>query len=899
MRPDRWWRRYWRSLGFGPEVAEELAFHVEQITADLIARGMPADEARREAARRFGDQRQVQAQLESIERGRGRRLRLGLWFEELWADLRYGVRGLLGRPGYAAGAAVSLALGIGAATVVFTIVDAWMFRPLPVERSERLVLVGAKNPSVGTIAFADLSLPTVEDLSRRSDLFEEVAAWRLHNLAVRLPDADHAALSFVQSTTANFFDLLGVRVTAGRLYSEADAAERASVIVLGHAFWQKNLGGDRNIVGRSILLNGVPFTVIGITAPEFFGTEHIVTVDGYIPTSSEGNLAHEYARLESERVLGGFIAVARRRAGTTMASLQSALDVESARLTAAYPALPQGYQLVAVPEVHARPSISVAGQARAGGLVLLALAALILATAAVNVTNLILTRASGRQEETAVRLALGASRWRIVRQLLTESALLGLLGLAGALGLAALALRALDSLTAASNFPLRLGFAIDARVLAASLLVALAAGVLSGVGPALVTSRRIQATLRRAGRDGLGGLGGRFRSGLVVVQVAASFLVLVAAGLFLQSVQRASTMPLGMRPERVMTGMLQGTQARLTPATSTAAFERIALDLRDRPGVEAVSLATSIPISPGGGAFADVFLSEPPAGARPDGSVSVMRNAVDAAYFDVMGISVSAGRAFTAADDSLAPPVAIVNEEAARLWWPGADPIGRQIRLSSDGPPVQIVGVVPTGRYLMIMESPRPYLMTPLAQTPFTVGVVLVKSRLTPAAAEQAIRTAAAAIHPDLVPFGLATMDRIIGGVNGLLPLRFGSSMTATIGILALVLTVLGLYGVLACTVIQQTREIGVRMALGANPAGIVKRVLLQGGRLVAVGLLVGALLAVGVTRLLAGLLVGGGVASTPVFVGVGFLLVSIAGAAAWLPARRAARLDPVRALRE
>lgn len=899
MTPDPWWRRYWRSLGVGPEVAEELEFHVEQITRDLVAKGMPLDDARREAARRFGDRRRVQSQLEHIERGRGRRLRLGLWLEEVWADIRYGVRGLVRKPGFAFGAAASLALGIGAATVVFTIVDAWMFRPLPVDRPERLVLIGARDPAVGDIAFAGLGLPTVRDLAARNDLLEDVAAWRIQVVAVRPVDAERASLGFVLSTTGNYFDLLGVKAALGRVYSDADARERASVMVLDHTFWKTQLAGDPGVIGRPLLLNGVPFTVIGVADPDFRGTEHLLTVGGYFPTASEATLDPARADLETNRADGGFLAVARRRDDVSMTQLHSALAVESARLVTGYPELPRGYQLAAYDETEARPSISVANQARAGGLALLALAALILATAAVNVTNLILTRASGRQEEMAVRLALGASRWRVMRQLLTESALLGLLGFIGAWGLAHLALNGLGRLATLSTFPLRLGFVIDGRVLVASLVVALAAGMVSGVGPALVTSRQVQATLRRAGRGGLGGLGGRFRSGLVVAQVAASFLVLVAAGLFLESVRRAESIPIGIRPEHVVTGMLQGAQARLTDATAPAAFERLAADLRSRPGVEAVSLAASVPMNPGGSYFSDVFLSERPANAKPNGAVSAMSNAVDPFYFTVMGMTVRAGRTFTLADDSLAPRVAIVNEEAARLWWPGADPIGKQIRLRADGPPVEIVGVVPTGRYLVIMESPRPYIMTPLAQTPAAFGMVLVKSRLTPANAREAIRSAAASIHPDLVPFALSTMDEVIGGVNGLMPLRFGSLMTAAIGVLALILTVLGLYGVLAYSVSQQTREIGVRMALGANPAGIVRRVLFQGGRLVALGMVVGAVLAIAASRLLANLLIGGGGTSVPIYLGVGLLLVTIAGGAAYLPARRAARLDPVRALRE
>lgn len=900
MKADPWWRRYWRSLGFGPEVAEELDFHVEMLTRELVAKGLAPEAARAEAVRRFGDRTQVQAQLETIERRRGRRLRLLVRLEEWWADVRYAARGLIKRPGYTVAAVLSLGLGIGTATVVFAIVDAWMLRPLPVDRPDRLVMVGATYPAVGGIVIPNVSLRTMGELRERRDLFEEVAAWRLQVLSVRPEGAERGAIGFLLSATGNYFDMLGVKASLGRLFSEADAQERSPVLVLDHEYWRQRLGADPAIVGKAVLLGGKPFTVIGVTEPRFRGTEHLLAVQGYVTTGSEAILDPSMAAIDTDPAMGYFQVIARQHPDLALASLRASLATIGTQLVASYPALPSGYQLHVFPEREARPNISAAGRTTPAGVALLALAGLILATAAVNVTNLILTRASSRQEEVAVRLALGASRWRVARQLLTESVLLGLAGFAAAWGLAGLAIDAIGRLALASTVPLRLTFAIDGRVVLASAVVALGAGLLSGIGPAVVASKGVHHTLRRAGRTGLGGLGGRFRAALVVAQVSASFVVLVAAGLFIESVRRVAAVPLGMQPTRVVTAGFQAVQGRFTTATAPAAFERMAAILRETPGIDAVALATSVPLTTTGADIVDVYLAEPSPEADAKGAVAAMRAGVDPAYFEVIGTPITKGRAFTPRDDSLAPRVVIVNEEAARRWWPGADPIGRQIRFSPDSPPVEVVGVIPTGRYLVITEAPRPFLLVPLAQRPFTFGVVLVKSRLVPAAAEDALRNAAAAVDPDLAPYAVATMENTIkNGVNGLLPLRFGSMMTVAIGVLGLVLTIVGLYGVLAYSVSQETREIGVRMALGADRGAIIRRVLKRGARLLGIGVMLGAGVALLGTRLLANLLAGVRTDDVGIYLLVSILLVAVGAVATYLPARRAARLDPVKALRQ
>jgi putative ABC transport system permease protein len=906
MREDRWWRRYWRSLGFGKEVAEELEFHVDLITKDLIATGMAPADAAREAARRFGDRRALQTRLESVERKRGRHLRLTAWAGELLADLRYGVRGLFKRPGYSVAASLSLSLGIGAATVVLSIVDAWLFRPLAVGRPERLILLGATYPAIGSIVVPGLSLPMVSDLRQRKDLFDEVAAWQFTMGSIRHPNAERSTSAFIIGATGNYFDFLGVRAAIGRTFSQADASERSPVVVLSHQFWKSQFAGDSSLIGKSILIASSPFTVIGVTPPEFTSTEHLISIDAYVTTGVQGIIDVRTATAETDYGAVIYQAIARQRANRSLDQIRAALDVFSGQLAAASPSIPAGYRIRAYPERLARPIISAAGVTEVAGLAILGLAALVLTAAAVNVTNLILARASTRHEEIAVRLALGASRARVVRQLLTESALLGILGFLGATLVARLAVGAIARMPASTAIPLRLDFAIDGRILGMTLAVAVIAGLISGLGPALIASRSVQGTLRRAGRGGLGGQGGRLRSGLVVAQVAASFLVLVAAGLFAMSVRRASQVQLGMDPRGVSIASIDASQIRLDGRSSSKVFERMALLLREVPGIDSVAVSSAMPLNAGGsGDFLEVQLPDSSVSTDGKGSVTAMSYGVDPSFFGVMGIPIRAGRGLTIDDDSAAARVAVVNEHAAKIWWPGQDPIGRRFRIASRGttqgpsPWIEVVGVIPTGPYLLITEAPRPFIAMPMAQYPFNLGVVSARTSLDRAGFENAVRTAAASISPDLAPFGIEAVERLVrNGVNGLLPLRFGSWLTTAIGALALVLTVVGLYGVLAYSVQRETREIGVRMALGAEPAAIVGRVLRRGGRLVGGGIVIGAGLALAGAPVVRNLLGGVPAAEVWIYGMVALVLIAIAAGAAFLPARRAARLDPVRALR-
>ena len=901
MTNGAWWKRYWRSLGFGREVGEELEFHVEMLTKDLIAKGAEPIEAAREAARRFGDRRRVQSQLEQIERRRGARLRIAVFAEEFWLDVRQGARGLLKRPGFTLAAVTSLGLGIASATVVLSIVDAWLLKPLAVERPDELVIIGSRNKALGSMIIPNVALPTVADIRARAALFQDVAAWRLQTASMRRPGADRAELGWFLATTPNYFSLLGVRPALGRTFGEQDGRERAPVVVLNHDYWANRLGGDPAVVGQNLVLNGASFTIIGVLPPTFDGTEYLVRTVGFLTTSAEGHLDPALRDNEVRRDLAEYQAVARRRPEVSIGTIRAGLEVLVAQLAKGYPDLFDGYSLAAFPEQQARPSISAAERMPIVTTTLVVLAALVLGTAAVNVANLVLARAGARKEELTVRLALGASRWRLVRQMMTESALLGLLGFLGAWFLAKLAVGSIASINVPLSVPIRFGFETGGRVMGMSLIAALAAALLAGFGPALVASREsLQTSLRRGGRGGRGTAGGgRLRSGLIVAQVAAAVLTLVSAGLLTESSRRAARVDLGMEPAGLMTTMIAAEQARFDSTTAPTAFERIRLGVAGTPGVTGVTLATGIPLAGAGWSITDVFLAGDNPTADRRGAVSALTVAVEPNYFDVLGVPMRAGRRFTLVDDSTAASVAIVNQRAAEVFWSGQNPIGQIFRRSPAGPPVEVVGVVANGRYVLIAESPRPVVYLAFRQTPGTFAVLLVKSGLDPATLEAQIRAAIGRVDPNLAPTQFVTMESVItNGLSGLFPLRAGAFLAGAIGVLALLLTVVGLYGVLAFSVTQETREIGVRMALGAKPGRIVSRVLARGGRLVGVGLGLGLVAALLGTRVMSGIRVGVGTMDLRVYGTVVMLLVAITAGAAYFPARRAARLDPVQALR-
>ncbi len=898
MKDDPFWRRYWRSLGFGREVADELQFHVDLLTKDLIAGGMEPAAAAQEAARRFGDQRRVQADLETIERRRGRRMNVRLFVSELWSDIRYGARGLLKRPGFTIAAALSLGLGIGTATVVLTIVDNWLLRPLEVPAAEELVVAGASLKAFGSIPIAVVPTPALTEMAARTDLFQSVGGWYLQTVGMKLGESK-SRMAFLLATTGNYFDLLRARPVLGRTYSEADDRERTQVVVLNDQAWRQQFAADPGVVGRTVMLNGLPFTVIGVLPPSFRGTEALLEVVGFVPSGAP--LGEEIADLATSWKNGRNTMIARRQPGQSIGQIRAALEVMNANMVKAHPEIPDGFHLVAYPETRARPTISSTGFVPTIAAILSALAALVLAVACANVANLILARASTRATELAVRLALGASRRRLIQQLLTESMLLGLGGLLIASALGTAAVRGLSAISLNGAVPISLHLGVNPQVLLMAAAVALGAGLLSGIGPALLASRgQLHDSLRQAGRSGLSGRGRHFRGALVVGQVAVALVVLVCAGLFVQSSRRAANVDIGFQPNAVIIAHLEAKHSRYTLEQAGPIFDRVVRRVREMPGVVAADWSESMPVSgTGGGRVVDVYTGTGGGQVDRKGAQGMMTNAVGPDHFTALGLRLRAGRLFTPGDTSAAHPVVIVNQHAAEELWPGRDPVGQILRLGADAPPADVVGVVNDSRIMFLGESPKSVLYRPWAQAPTTWAHLAVRMASVDPSAPARLGEVIASVDPLLTPQGISWYDRVIhDGANGLAGIRLGATMGGVIGLLALILAVVGLYGVLTFSVTQETREIGVRLALGAEPGAIVRRVLVQGARLVGIGVVIGLAVALLVTRALGGLLIGVRPTDVEVFTFVAVGLVAVALVAAFLPARRAARMDPVGALR-
>lgn len=897
MREDPRWQRYWRHLTGRPrrEVDEEIAFHVEMRARELEARGLDPATARQEAERRFGDRARIQATLNRIEQKRGRRMGLSFLAQELTHDLRYGARSLLKRPGYALMTAGSLALGIGAATVVLSLIDSFLLRPLPVRDPGELVVIGASNRATGSLAAGVLGLPTVHDLEARTDLFQGVAATAMTVAATRTADGDPGDRSILLAVTGNYFPLLGVSPSLGRVLGPVDERERAPVVVLGHRTWVTRFGGDPGVIGRTIHLNTLPFVVVGVAPPEFTGTEHLFDPAGYVPTALLGLLDPAAGDLGTRRDAGRFTAIARRQPGRTVAEIGSGLEALSREIERLYPVVGEQFRLRVFPESRARPNMATAGGMAAASVVAATLALLVLLTAAVNATNLILARGTTRVTELAVRQALGASRRRLASQLLTETLLLAALALAGGWLLARLGVRLLTSIPlAVDDLALRWGLALDLRVFGMAVAVTLLIGLVAGLAPALsVVGRAVQPHLREGGRAGAGRRGRLSRSALVVAQVAASLVVLVCAGLFLTSARQAGRVQLGFRADHLLTFGMNAEFARYDEGTARRAFERIREAVERVPGVREAAWATTVPIKRGALGMSEVI-------GDADARVGMFAGAVGPGYFEVMGIPLIEGRGFLRSDDSAAAQVVVINRKAAEALFPGGSAVGRRVRLDPAGPPLEVVGVAEDGRYLVIFEAPRPYLYRPLAQSYSPAVYLHIRTEVDPATLIAPVRAAVAAADRDLVPFSIAPMEEALAtSPNGTLLFKMGAGFALAVGLLGLALTLAGLYGVTAFSVAQRTREIGIRIALGASRRAVIRSILREGGKLAAAGIVLGAVVAVLIARLLGGLLLGSRSADAAIFavVAVGLALATLLSA--YVPARRAARIDPVRTLNQ
>ena len=872
----------WRSRGqVAVDVDDEIGFHLEEMAAALRKAGWSDADAQMEAARRFGDVDFTRdyCRSEDIRRERGKR-RMALR-DELSQDLRYGIRALRRSPGFAATALLTLALGIGANTAIFSVVRGVLLEPLPFAEPERLVRVWHAQPVQGVTQGA-VSEPDFLDWRAQSQLAQSMGGYFFMDglSGVDLTGTGDPERLNVGLASDGFFETLGTPAFIGRpLQADEHVAGNSHSVVLSHEFWTRRFGGDRALVGRTLTLNGEPFLVVGVMPPGFtYPADR--TIDAWMPLAYFG--PDQIGRVRGAHFMG---VIARLKPGVTLPQLQAELSTIAARLSRDFPDNP-GWDRVTVMPLRE----SILGEVRRPLIVLMVAVALLLLVACVNLASLLLARATGRRQELAVRAALGAGRGRIARQLLTESLTLALLG--GGLGivLGIVAVRALAA-AGASQLPRAGDIRVESTVLVFALTVSILAGLLFGIMPALRASSDLERSLRAGGRGSLGGSGQRLRSGLVVAEVALAVILIVGAGLATKSFARLSSVDPGFEPANALVVTLSVPDRYETAEARGDYYYRVLNAIRAVPGVQAAGSIRDLPLR-GNGEGNRITI---PGMETPDGSGPIaQRHHVSTDYFKAMGIPIRAGRSFEMSDRADAPPVFVVNEEAARRFWPGENAVGKVIRIGETD--VRVIGVVGNVRQRGLAEPYDPSTYIHVLQNSRSRMSIVVRTSGEPLQYADAVRKAVWAQDPYQTITSLTTLESVLG--SAVVRPRLLAWLLALFGVIGLTLGAVGIFGVLAYAVTQRRQEIGVRVALGAPPRSVLGLVVGQGMVLTGIGLLLGVLAASMLTKSMQSVLYDIRPSDPMTFVQVALVLLVAALVASWLPARRALAIDPVSALR-
>ncbi len=884
--------------GLDREMNAEMRAHLEFETEQNIRRGMTPTDARWAARRSFGGM----DQLKERERdARGFR-----WWHEFRQDLRHGARVMLKQPGFSAVAVLTLALGLSVNITVFSVISFFFFKPLPVPEPDRLVVLARQIPS------EQLALPfswlDYEDVRNEVPEFRDALAVMLRPAHLSVPGRTPER-AWLETVSSNYFDMLQVRPLYGRLFHRDEALHAGAnpVVVLNHDFWLTKLGGDPAIVGRPIIINEQSFEVIGVAAPEFQSAQWSLAPSAYIPATMIGVLAEREGPALESREWPMFKVYAYLQPGATVEQARTSAGLVYQRLAGLHadPEKEKAVKVLVRPEMMSRPDPSVAGVMPFVAAVFMGLVLLVLLIACANVANLLFARALSRQREMGIRSALGASRGRLTRQLLTESLLLALV--AGAVGLV-LSLYAdplLQHLVPGGEMPMRPDESWDWNMVWFTVIASVLAGVMMGLIPARRATRGdVQSVIKGAPVEN-GRTRHWFRSGLVVAQVSFCVIVLVCGGLFLRSLNRSARIDIGVRPAGLLLASVDPALNGYDEARGRLLIEKAVERIEALPGVASASFATSVPFSNHFAVNAvrraeDAALTSEEARSQ---EVQSVVNRVHRGYLETAGATLAEGRGITREDTEDSRPVVVINQVLAERLFPDGGAVGRSVVVvDGDTRPREVVGVIRDGRYVTLNEAPRGYIVLPLSQSysgPLTLHVRVERGRTDAAALLPSVRRVLQEIDPNLPIFEVRTMDEHLReSVFGYMPLRLAACFSAVQGGLGLLLAVMGIYGVVAYSVGQRTREIGVRMALGAAPRDVLRLVMRGGLRLTVTGLACGFLVAFGLSHILSGLLYGLNPVDGLVFGGTLVLLAGIAALACYFPARRALRVDPIRALR-
>ncbi|MDB4874499.1 MAG: hypothetical protein JWM41_945 [Gemmatimonadetes bacterium] len=865
------------------EVDEELEFHLATVAARLRDEGWPAADADAEARRRFGNVEHTRDYCRAEDLRREREKHRMTIVDEIKQDLRYAFRGLRTTPGFTLIALATLAIGIGANTAIFSVVRAVLLEPLPFATADRIVRVWDTNSSAG-IEEGTFSEPDLIDVRAASKLAEVIGGFFFADGQTGIdltgdgsPERLSAAL-----VTPGFFETLRPRTAAGRVLAadEYEVGHNRSV-VLGYGLWQRRFGGEPTIVGKTITLNGDPFTVVGVMRPEFTYPA-AQTLDVWLPLSYFGPDA-----IGRARPLHFISAIARLEPGVTPEQFRTEIAGITARLSRSYPDNP-GWDNATVRTIRE----SIVGDVERPLLVLVAAVAMVLLITCVNIASLLLARASTRQRELAVRAALGAGRSRIVRQLLTESLTLALIG--GVLG-AALGYLAVRALVArgGAELPGAGALHVDGVVLAFTFLVSVFAGVFFGAMPAArAAGPALERSLRAGTRGSVGGTGRRMRSALVVVEVALAVVLAAGASLATKSFARLLAVNPGFQTSSALVVRMNIPKTYATTERRVDYYEGVLQAIRQVPGVIVVGAVHDLPTRGNGEMRTAEQLALP--AARPNDSAPVQLHHASPDFFKAMGIPVRSGREFAPSDRLDAPAVFLVNETAAKRFWPGENPVGKVLHLGSTA--VQIVGVVGDIRQRGLTEAVEPAVYVSAMQNTRSGMSIVVRTTGDPMRIAGTVRNAIWSVDRNQPIAEVTTLEQMLGGAVA--RPRLLAWLLGIFGFIGLLLGALGIYGLLAFAVAQRRQEIGVRTALGAPRSAVLKLVMGHGMALTIGGVIVGTLAASVLTRQMQAVLFGIAPGDVSTFVEVIGVLIGTALLASWMPARRALAIDPVTALR-
>jgi predicted permease len=867
---------------------EELRTHLSLLIEQNIARGMSPQAARRAAKLALGGADQIK---ESVHDHRGLPL-----LDSLAQDIRFAFRMLRKSPGFTIVAVLTLALGIGANTAIFSLVDYLILQPLPIHQPDKVAILFSTLKNAGTnTTFSYRDYVRIQE--QASSIFTDISAGQPYQMdGISLGGKSQPMWSAY--VDGNFFSLLGIKPALGRLIlpSEGKVIGADPVLVISYAFWKSHFNGDRSVIGRKASVNGHPVTIVGITPEGFHGLSNLIDTQGYIPLAMAPTFNDAPSNFQTDETDSSLNVIARLKPDVSIAQVQPALRVIAQRLSEqnhnemTISAVPLGPASLNINPTNPNvvPMVSA---------LFLTLAAALLCLACMNIANLCLARAATRQHEVAMRSALGATRGRLIRQLLTESLLLAVLGAIGGIALGIIAARWMGSISMHTVLPTVFDFRFDWRVFVYALIAALFATALVGITPALRAARgNLTDILRESGRTSTGNRQ-RLRTALVIAQVGSSLMLLIVAGLFVRSLEKAQHSDLGFDPTHLLNVTIDTHEVGYNEDQTLEFRQNLLQRARALPGVKSASLADAVPMGYNNW-FTNLNIegyTPPPNGELPAAGY----NRISSGYFATMRIPLLQGRSIQDSDTQKSLRVAVVNQKFVDQFWHGQNPIGRRFSTTSDPKHlIEVVGVAKNSRDDDMFTADEPFFYVPLTQDYNPMATLQLRTFGAPDALAPEVVNLIHSLEPDIPVFDVQPMTVALDTANGFLLFQFAAAVAGALGLIGLVLAIVGVYGVISYSAGQRTHEIGIRMALGAQPRQILSMILTQGLVIVGIGVAVGIMAAAALAKLVGNFLFGIAPLDPLTYIAASILLALIALLASFLPARRATRVHPMVALR-